>query len=113
MRACGASCGKGPADIAGRVLRGGSWNNDNPDNFRCANRNNNNPANRNDNNGFRCARTLEAGARQSTDGRGVLQRVQAGSWSGRHGRPGRIQKGSREAGSALGREGPPAPDSQP
>jgi hypothetical protein len=38
-----------------RVLRGGSWNNDNPENFRAANRNNNHPDNRNDNNGFRCA----------------------------------------------------------
>ena len=38
-----------------RVLRGGSWNNDNPDNFLASNRNNNNPDNRNDNNGFRCA----------------------------------------------------------
>ena len=38
------------------VLRGGSWNNDNPTNFRCANRNNNNPDNRNNNNGFRCVR---------------------------------------------------------
>ena len=37
-----------------RVVRGGSWNNDNPDNFRAANRNNNHPDNRNDNNGFRC-----------------------------------------------------------
>ena len=26
-----------------RVLRGGAWNNDNPDNFRAANRNNNEP----------------------------------------------------------------------
>jgi hypothetical protein len=38
-----------------RVVRGGSWNNDNPDNFRAANRNNNHPDNRNDNQGFRCA----------------------------------------------------------
>jgi hypothetical protein len=36
-----------------RVLRGGSWNNDNPNNLRAANRNRNNPENRNDNNGFR------------------------------------------------------------
>ena len=40
-----------------KVLRGGSWNNDNPENFRCANRNNNNPDNRNYNYGFRLART--------------------------------------------------------
>ena len=38
-----------------RVVRGGSWNNDNPDNFQASNRNNNDPDNRNDNNGFRCA----------------------------------------------------------
>jgi len=36
----------------GRVLRGGSWNN-NPNNCRSATRNNNNPDNRNNNNGFR------------------------------------------------------------
>ncbi|MCX6381282.1 MAG: SUMF1/EgtB/PvdO family nonheme iron enzyme [Armatimonadetes bacterium] len=36
-----------------RVLRGGSWNNNNPDYFRCANRNRNNPDNRNNNRGFR------------------------------------------------------------
>ncbi|HOT96341.1 MAG TPA: SUMF1/EgtB/PvdO family nonheme iron enzyme [bacterium] len=35
-----------------RVLRGGSWNN-NQNNVRCANRNRNNPGNRNDNIGFR------------------------------------------------------------
>jgi formylglycine-generating enzyme required for sulfatase activity len=35
------------------VLRGGSWNNDNPNNLRAANRNRNNPDNRNNNNGFR------------------------------------------------------------
>jgi hypothetical protein len=36
-----------------RVLRGGSWNNDHPDNLLSSNRNNNTPDNRNDNNGFR------------------------------------------------------------
>jgi hypothetical protein len=36
-----------------KVLRGGSWNN-NDNNLRVANRNNNNPANRNNNIGFRC-----------------------------------------------------------
>ncbi|MBC8213046.1 MAG: SUMF1/EgtB/PvdO family nonheme iron enzyme [Candidatus Marinimicrobia bacterium] len=35
-----------------RVLRGGSWNN-NDNNCRVANRNRNNPNNRNNNNGFR------------------------------------------------------------
>jgi retron-type reverse transcriptase len=47
----------GLADSLGRVVRGGSWNNDNTENFRCANRNNNDPTNRNDNNGFRVAST--------------------------------------------------------
>jgi len=39
-----------------RVLRGGSWNN-NDNNCRLANRNNNNPDNANNNNGFRIVRT--------------------------------------------------------
>lgn len=41
-------------ELAGNVLRGGSWNN-NRDNARCAYRNDNNPDNDNDNNGFRLA----------------------------------------------------------
>ena len=36
-----------------RVVRGGSWNN-NERNARCAYRNNNHPDNRNDNVGWRC-----------------------------------------------------------
>ena len=36
-----------------KVLRGGSWNN-NEENVRAANRNNNQPDNRNNNIGFRC-----------------------------------------------------------
>ncbi|MCX6625650.1 MAG: SUMF1/EgtB/PvdO family nonheme iron enzyme [Acidobacteria bacterium] len=59
--------GKGAAEGDNRVLRGGSWNNDNSNNFRCANRNNNTPDNRNNNNGFRCASTLPAGVRTSTE----------------------------------------------
>ncbi|MCC6647513.1 MAG: SUMF1/EgtB/PvdO family nonheme iron enzyme [Polyangiaceae bacterium] len=49
-----------------RVNRGGSWNNDNPDNLRGANRNRREPSNRNDNLGFRCAsgeRQLAGGSR--------------------------------------------------
>lgn len=38
-------------------MRGGSWNNDNAQNFRASNRNNNDPSNRNNNNGFRCAQS--------------------------------------------------------
>ncbi len=37
-----------------RVLRGGSWNNNDRDNLASSNRNNNTPDNRNNNNGFRC-----------------------------------------------------------
>ena len=40
--------------VTSRVLRGGSWNN-NQNNARAVNRNNNNPNNRNNNNGFRVA----------------------------------------------------------
>jgi hypothetical protein len=43
-----------------RVVRGGSWNNNNPTNFRAANRNRNQPDNRNNNLGFRCAKALDA-----------------------------------------------------
>ena len=53
----------GGAEVGSRVLRGGSWNNDNTENFRCAYRNNNDPANRNNNNGFRVASTRTVGAR--------------------------------------------------
>jgi formylglycine-generating enzyme required for sulfatase activity len=38
---------------ASRVLRGGSWRNDNDDNYRAANRNNDDPSRLNDNNGLR------------------------------------------------------------
>jgi RNA-directed DNA polymerase len=37
-----------------RVVRGASWNNNNPENLLSSNRNNDTPDNRNDNNGFRC-----------------------------------------------------------
>jgi formylglycine-generating enzyme required for sulfatase activity len=48
-RLCRRVAGAGRGD---RVLRGGSWNN-NQNNARCAYRNRNNPNNRNNNNGFR------------------------------------------------------------
>ncbi|MDX1994379.1 MAG: SUMF1/EgtB/PvdO family nonheme iron enzyme [bacterium] len=54
-------------DTGERVLRGGSWNN-NEDNLRSANRNRNNPDNRNNNNGFRCSRSCaHAVSRMFTD----------------------------------------------
>ena len=40
-----------------RVIRGGSWNNNDVANLRSASRNNNTPMNRNNNLGFRCAGT--------------------------------------------------------
>jgi retron-type reverse transcriptase len=59
----------------GRVLRGGSWNN-NPRNARAANRNNNTPENRNNNIGFRLASTPScAGADPFTEGPGVPEGV--------------------------------------
>ena len=60
----------------GRVLRGGSWNN-NPNNLRAANRNNNDPTNRNNNIGFRLASTLRtARADTFTDVPGEFRSVQ-------------------------------------
>ena len=44
-------------ELSGRVVRGGSWNN-NPRNARASNRNTNDPDNRNNNIGFRCAQRL-------------------------------------------------------
>jgi hypothetical protein len=46
-------------ESAVRVLRGGSWNNNNRDNLLSSNRNNNDPDNRNENIGFRVV--VEAG----------------------------------------------------
>jgi formylglycine-generating enzyme required for sulfatase activity len=43
-----------------RVLRGGSWNNNDSTNLLSSNRNNDTPTNRNDNNGFRVV--LEVGS---------------------------------------------------
>jgi len=45
---------KGPSSGKYRVLRGGSWNNNNTNNFRVVNHNNNDPTNTNNNVGFRC-----------------------------------------------------------
>ena len=63
----------GPPD--GRVVRGGSWNN-NARNLRAANRNNNSPGNRNNNNGFRLASTpSRAGAAFPMGAAGVPEGV--------------------------------------
>ena len=48
----------GPAEGEWKVLRGGCWNYGNHRFFRCALRNNNDPASRSNNLGFRCARGL-------------------------------------------------------
>jgi hypothetical protein len=66
-------------------MRGGSWGNDNTDNFRCAYRNNNHPDNRNDNYGFRVASTHRGQSPGAHGGRGRARRVQAASGP----RPGR------------------------
>jgi hypothetical protein len=95
--------GWGPAEEASRVLRGGSWNNDNPDNFRCAYRNNNHPDNRNHNNGFRVASTIPCRSLVLHGERERAGRVQTGS------RPqGQISKRRGAAGSPQGRTSPRA-----
>ena len=50
------------------MLRGGSWNNNTPQNLLSSNRNNNDPENRNDNNGFRLVLVVGALPRRQTDG---------------------------------------------
>jgi hypothetical protein len=85
----------GETEGGGRVVRGGSWNNDNTENFRCANRNYNRPDNRNDNNGFRCASTLRFRARRTTDA-GVHTRESRSL-------PGCVRKGVAEYRRGFGR----------
>jgi len=72
-----------------RVVRGGSWNNDNPDNFLGSNRNNNTPDNRNDNNGFRCAGDVGVGFSPKAGTMGVMP--------GGHLLPGQSQEASLNA----------------
>lgn len=69
-----------PDDLPGlRVLRGGSWNN-NDNNCRAAYRNNNSPASRNNNNGFRLASTPQrARAAASTRNSGSAEVVHGSS----------------------------------
>jgi hypothetical protein len=49
---------------ADRVLRGGSWNNNDPDNLLSSYRNNDDPDNRNDNIGFRVVLGVDGSARK-------------------------------------------------
>ena len=63
-----------------RVKRGGSWNNDDAQNFRAANRNNNDPAKRNDNRGFRLAL---APAQQGPGADRLLNRAVSCPWEER------------------------------
>ncbi len=84
-----------------RVLRGGSWNN-NDNNNRCANRNNNNPNNNWNNNGFRIARkSAAAGARVSSGTReACMARLKARSRA--PGVPGdKYSRSGRAAGSGF------------
>jgi len=58
--------------MTNRVLRGGSWNN-NDNNCRLTNRNRNNPDNRNNNIGFRCVQDLALKLRPDLRCRTILQ----------------------------------------
>ena len=61
----------GSVGLHRRVLRGGSWIDNNEINLRSSNRNNNTPTNRNNNIGFRCV--VEAGkASMPIDWRGLI-----------------------------------------
>jgi len=55
-----APCRKWLGGRTARVLRGASWNNNEPRNLLSSNRNNNTPDNRNDNNGFRVVLVFES-----------------------------------------------------
>ena len=77
MHSCAVRRGRGACEgsrPAGphRVLRGGSWINNDPSNLLSSNRNNDQPTNRNDNNGFRLVLVVGAGGKalQPTDQRG-------------------------------------------
>lgn len=76
-------------------MRGGSWNNDNPENFRASNRNNNHPTNRNNNVGFRCAKTREPPCSPGTPRAGLVIALLRS-------RPGRGFPWSTSATGALG-----------
>ena len=76
----------GRPETESRVLRGGSWNN-NQDNARADYRNNNHPNNRNDNNGFRVVcgshiHRLLSGCRQVSPTKVCGMRRRADGWRG-------------------------------
>jgi retron-type reverse transcriptase len=77
-----------------RVLRGGSWNNDSPDNLSALNRNHNHPDNRNDNNGFRCGVGLGVSPKAGP------ACAECGAMPGGHPLPGQSQEASLTAGPA-------------
>lgn len=68
--------GTGGADRRARVVRGGSWINNNHDNLRASYRNDNEPENRNNNLGFRCVLVGVAAGRCSTE----MARCGPGMW---------------------------------
>ena len=73
-----------------RVLRGASWNNNNPDNLLSSNRNYNTPDNRNNNVGFRCVMVVGSSPKAEA----------ACAMSGGSGLPGRSQESSLAAAPA-------------
>ncbi len=64
-----------------RVLRGGSWNNNDRGNLLSSNRNHNVPGNRNNNNGFRCVLVVSGGKALEPAARKVRPRQQS-AWTG-------------------------------
>jgi len=58
-----------------RVLRGASWNNNDPLKLRSSYRNNDHPVNRNDNNGFRCVLVVSGRIVESSGTRLLISRI--------------------------------------
>lgn len=81
-----------------RVLRGGSWNNDNRDNLLSSNRNNNTPTNRNNNIGFRCVLAVGGSS-------GRWREIIGAMWGGRKVCPTRAKKPTNPSGLALEKRG--------
>lgn len=57
-----------------QAVRGGSWNNDNPESLSCSYRNHDHPTNRNDPNGFRCVVGMGASVGKASKGCGLMRR---------------------------------------